>query len=227
MIGNEAHRVDALARWAGGHYNPFASQWPISRRGPCCHYLACALEDGLRRWQAPLSYESTGQFAVLGFHDCHTTACQRIQIFPHGRVYIHVVIHSRAHHGWAARRQRHGGQHRIAGAAHELRQGLRRERRHQEEIRPQAECNVLRPRPGFILGENLRVDLVLGQGTQCQGRHESGSVGRHDDAHLGARLLEEAHQFSGLVGRNATRHTQQDAPSSHRKGSRVSHWSTR
>jgi hypothetical protein len=64
---------------------------------------------------------------------------------------------------------------------------------------------------GFVgQGEEVGIDLVLGQGAERQRRHELRARPRQDRAHANAGLAQQARQLQRLVGRDAAAHDQEN-----------------
>ena len=213
-VANEAHGVH---RFVGG---PDGDEGPIAQQGgvvaePGGEFLP----DADRVGHAALALKSAGQLALLGLDDVDAPAAERVKVGGGGRMGEHVAVHGRGddHRAFGAEQDRQ--QEAVPAAFHHAGEGVCRGRRHQDDIAPETELDVVRPRAGLAVVGQLTVDGVTAQRAEGQGRDEFPGARRHDDADLRTGLDQFADEKSGFVGGDAPGHTQDD-PSAlqHRHG---------
>jgi hypothetical protein len=91
------------------------------------------------------------------------------------------------------------GENVVRQTVRELRQGVRRERRDHEQVRlDEVRIEVVSSLPPRQRFEGVRGDEAL-------------RIRRQDWSHLVAGLDEEAHELTGLIGRDAARHANENA----------------
>ena len=166
----------------------------------------------LRLRQAAVADEAACQLAVGGVDDRHAVGAEGRHVALRGCVAPHVVVHRRGDEHGAPGREHDGGEHRVAEAAGQLRERLRRGRRDDHAVGPQAELDVLRP--GRLrrarLGEQLAQHLALRQRRNRQRRDKAGRRRRHHRLDLRPGTDEPPHQVGRLVGGDAPRDAEDD-----------------
>jgi len=209
-VREEADRVDGLARGAGRDEDA-----PPCERAGLRQPVGDVGEDLLRLREPPVPDEPAGEGAVGRGEHLGAVGAEGGEVALGRRVGPHVVVHRRADEHRAAARERDGREHGVAHARGQLGEGRRRRRGHHEEVGPEAEVDVLRPRAPprgalGVLGEELDEHLPLGEGAQRERRDEPGGVRRHEHLHLGAGLFEEPDELRRLVRRDGAGDAEED-----------------
>ena len=180
-VADEAHRVDRLARTAGGDEHLQAVPGAPARR-----------DDGLdggqqvrRLGQAPDAPLVPGaQRAGAGVDDDHAALAQEREVGLRGRVLVHVVVHRRRDEDGAGGGQRGRGQQVVGQAVGQLGDRVGGRRRDQEGVGVAdqlevAERVVLRRRligeraPGGVALELVGEDRGSGEGRERRGARRS------------------------------------------------------
>ena len=207
-VADEAHRVDALARAAGGD-DDLACRRAARRR--------CRRRRGARRggWprarpcgrsplrRRPARPRSVGQHldAALGEH---------AQVLDGGGMLVHGPVHRRRHDDRAAKGEVDGGEQVVGHAGGHLGERVGGRRGDDHHARLPGRLDVLEPAaarlPGALVVEHRRLrDRREGE------RHDEAlrGLGAHDQR-LEAVLDEPAHQLDGLVDGDAAGDADED-----------------
>ena len=198
MIGNVAHGVNGLARWASGNENVFSGQWLWSGREK-------DLDGGhnLGRFrEAAKTKFTTGHVTGIGTDDVNTVVHQCADVSCGRRMVPHAYVHGRCHkHRFVGREKRCGGEI-IGKAGCHLGKKISRGWCHHHKIGGARQLDVAHL--GFIgEGEKIGIDLVAGERGHRKRCHEFFCRLRHDGGDADAPAGEQANEFERLVGRNA------------------------
>ena len=204
MVGEEAHRVESLARRAGGdeHFDALERAAAKPGRHPGRDLL------GLQHPARPDLSARLVAFAGTQHRDAPVE--QRQHVRP-GRTRLpHLLVHRRRQHQGRGRRQAQGGEEIVGDAVREPCQHVRGGRRDQHEIRPSSQLDV--PHPGLgLLVEQLAVHRVGGERLEGQRSHELPGPRGHHDPHLEIPVAQPSNKVGSLVGRDAARDAQHDS----------------
>ena len=214
-VAEEAHRVDRLARAAGGDQRPRTGPGPRAQ---------VRLDGGKQRGglgQAPdPGLAVRRETAARRDEHVDPALAQRRDVRLGRRVFPHPRVHRRRDDHRAARDERACGQERVRLALGELRDRVRRGRGDQEHVGRLGE----REMPGRVVrrdriarvGPAQRIalegpgeDRRAAQRGERRGADEAVCGRRLDDTHGEAGLRRQAHNLERLVGGDSTAHAEQ------------------
>lgn len=169
--------------------------------------------------EASFALQPAGELALLGFDDVDPALAQCVEVGGGGRVGEHVAVHGRRDHNRAFGAEQDRQKEAVAAAFHHAGEGVCRGRRNEDDIAPEAELNVVRPRAGVAVVGKLTVDRMAAERAEGEGRDELPGAGRHHHADLRTGLDQFADEKCGFVGGDAPGDTEDD-PSAlqHRHG---------
>ncbi len=195
-VGQHPHRVDGFGRRACGDQDVAARQGLADRAREGRHDR---LEDGLGFREAAGSELAAGHGALVGANEGHAIGLEGGEIPPGGRVGPHPHIHRRRHQHRLVGGEQGGGGEVIGQAGGGLGHQVGGGGGDDDQVGGAGELDMAHLRL-VGEGEEVVVDLVLGQGRQGQGGDELGARPGEDRPHGDAGLAQQPGQFQGLVG---------------------------
>ena len=204
VVGEIAHGVQRFPGRPGGYQDVLTGEESAGealrrRAGDGC---------GLRHTTGP--QVTAGLLSAIGVHDMHAARAQCCDIADGGRVAPHLLIHGRGQQFGGGCGQRHGAEQLVRAPRRQPRQAIGRGRRDEQQVGPTGELDMAHTALGLRVEEAV-VHGVTGQSLERQRRNKLLRAARHQHAHFGPPLLQSAHEFGGLVGRDATTDGQQHA----------------
>jgi hypothetical protein len=162
-----------------------------------------------------------GQLALVGADQLHSPFDEAGDVLLRRGVLPHTDVHGRGRQHRATKGQRGLREDVVGQPVRELRQGVGREGRDHEEVGVhqvwiQIPRAVVTPMWGGWWGKTFRARQSL---ERVRG-HEALGIGGQERRDLVAGLDEQTQKLTSLVGRDAARHTEEDA------GQRRSPWPT-
>ena len=133
-----AHRIERLARAAGGDEHNFAGQIVAAAQG-----VEHGVGDGIRLGHAACAHHAAGQIAGAGLDDAHAALAQDFKIGLRGRVIPHVHVHCGSDEDRRVRGQIHGGEEIVGDAVSEFGQDVGGGRRDDQRVGPLRFADVL------------------------------------------------------------------------------------
>ena len=196
-ICQEPHRVERLARPAGGDEDATASQRAVT--ASLLEQRCDAGRDLLRLGHAPRSHLALGELPFLRPDDFDAAGAQESQVVLRRGVLPHADVHRRRDQDGAGVRERRLGQEVVGEAVGQAGERVRRQRRDDEQVGPlQVRVRVVARRLPGEREERLRGhELLRGSG--------------HDRIDVVSRSHEQAHERARLVGRDPPGDAEQDA----------------
>ena len=159
--------------------------------------------------QTTATHIAAGQIARAPFDEAHAPAAQRGHVLLGGRRLVHMHVGRRRDGQRRRGRQGRRGKQVVGNAAGHLRHYIGRARRDKEHVAFLSERNMVNGIGRIV--EQIHRHFLVGKRPEGHGIDEVRAVLGHDHLHPHARLLQPAHDFPGLVGRNAPGHSHQYA----------------
>ena len=198
-VAEEAHGVDALARAAGRHQHAQRPRGPRVRAGA---RAAAAIAPGSAMRPSPSQPQASSP--RLGAHEARAALAQHARRSRASRRAATCSRSSRARAAAArASRARRSSTRSSARPCGEARQGVRGGRRHQQQLRPVGQRDVV---DLALLGRDRRAGCAPARRSgvcSTSGVTNSSAARRRDAAHLVALAPQRAHQLGHLVGGDA------------------------
>src|ERR1700686_334727 len=160
-------------------------------------------------------HHPASQIAFIGLYNIYAVFPQLPNIFLRRRMIPHIHVHRRSHHHRRRRRQIQSTQKIIRNSARELSNNVGSCRSHQQQVGTLRHRNVLDGalQVCFVLSIAKQVSnyFLPAQSRKSQRRNKFPRRTRHHHFHGKSILLQQAHQFRGLVSRDSPGHTHRDS----------------
>ena len=203
VVGEAAHRIEGLARRAGGHEDLHPVERPATKPG------RDPIRD-LRRLEHPARPDLPARLVAFSGAEHRDAPVEQGQhVRPRRRRLPHPAVHRRCEHQRRRRREAQGGEEVVGEAVGEPGQHAGGGGRDEHEIRPPGELDVSHPGLGLLV-EQIAVHRIGGEGLEGQRSHELARGGGHHDPHLEAPVVQSSNEVGRLVGRDAARDAQHD-----------------
>ena len=159
--------------------------------------------------QTPCPARAAGELSARGLDDMEAMRAQTFEIFLRHGVFVHRRIHGRRDENRRLCGQHGRRQHVVCHAAGRFRKKVRSCRCDEHDVGKLCERDVL----DMVVRDfrpHVRDDGFVAHLAERKFRHEVLRTARHDDVDMRAFLPETAHDFDGLVRRDAARHAEDD-----------------
>jgi hypothetical protein len=202
-VAQEADGIEVFASSTGGHHDVGAGE--VLRAS--LEHLHSRGVDLRGRWQPALARVHAGQAANRGFEDHVSARTQGLHVGTRGVVLPHLGVHGRGEDHRAVGREQRVGQEVVRETVRGLRQDVGGGRGHQNEVGALPDADV---RDLVDVLEDAGLHRLAAQRLPRGGADEVQRRRGRDDPDAVTGLGEQAQQLRGLVGRDATGHTEHD-----------------